>query len=254
MTTITVTNYKGGSLKTTTTLNLGGVLAKRGHRVLLVDLDPQASLSHHLGLYSPETTLSDVIQGEARVNQCFYAADVPDALHFLAADRSLGEALRDASDPVRKVRQVLQFASDQAYDFVLVDTPPSAGFLSEVALRVADGVVMTTDASMTSVDALVDTMTRFREVQSERPSLRLLGVLVGKVDARANQDISIQPHIRKELGEEQVFDTVIRQTVRVPESWQEQRPVVYSHPNATATLDYEMVTSELLKKLETTHA
>ena len=135
---ISVLNFKGGTAKTTTVVNLGMGLAMRGHRVLAIDLDPQGSVSNWLGVTNYEASMSEVLLG---------TVDWPDAVarariryDIIPSDRRLAEAehilVEQQSSPNLLTRR-LQGLTDAGYDFVLLDCAPSISILSEAALHLS---------------------------------------------------------------------------------------------------------------------
>jgi chromosome partitioning protein len=219
---IAVANQKGGSGKTTTTRSLAAALAERGRRVLMVDLDPQASLSEGCGieLHRLTHTTYHVLIGSARLPEVLTRVgdrvDVaPANIHLAAAELQLvnmnrrEDKLRNALKPLRG-----------EYDYVLVDCPPSFGLLTVNALSAADSVLipMACDYyTMLGVRLLLDTV---REIQAEvNPDLKIEGVLPTRYDARTLHAREILEQTRQALGEGvRVFDSIVRESVRFKEA------------------------------------
>ena len=135
-------NQKGGVAKTTTTLNLGVALRERGYRVLAVDLDPQSNLSMSQGIdvETLETTMYDVMVGEAPMVAVIWAREVDVA----AAGIELAGAELALASMIGRERRLDRALAPlrEAYDFILVDTPPSLGLLTVNAMVAADGVIV----------------------------------------------------------------------------------------------------------------
>lgn len=219
---IAVANQKGGSGKTTTTRSLAGALAERGQRVLMVDLDPQASLSEGCGLelYALEKTTYQVLLGMLRLADVILAVEpmvdlAPANIHLSAAELQLvnmnrrEDKLRNALRPVR-----------ENYDYVLVDCPPSFGLLTVNALSAASGVLipMTCDYyTMLGVRLLLETV---REIQAEvNPDLVIEGILPTRFDSRTLHSREILEQTRAGVGTQvKVFDVVVKESVRFKES------------------------------------
>jgi chromosome partitioning protein len=219
---IAVANQKGGSGKTTTARSLAAALAERGRRVLMVDLDPQASLSEGCGLelHRLTQTTYHVLIGSARLTDVLKPVgervDVaPANIHLAAAELQLvnmnrrEDKLRNALKPLRG-----------EYDYVLIDCPPSFGLLTVNALSAADSVLipMACDYyTMLGVRLLLDTV---REIQAEvNPDLRIEGVLPTRYDARTLHAREILEQTRRALGEGvPVFESVVRESVRFKEA------------------------------------
>ena len=219
---IAVANQKGGSGKTTTTRSLAASLAERGKSVLMIDLDPQASLSEGCGIELHALTAStyQVLLGTAKIADVAVDIEdrvvlVPTNIHLSAAELQLVNAnrredkLRNAIRPVRDL-----------FDYVLIDCPPSFGLLTVNALSAADSVLipMTCDYyTLLGVGLLLDTVT---EIQKEvNPHLRIEGILATRYDARTLHAKEMLQRARSELGANQrVFDTVVKESVRFKES------------------------------------
>lgn len=219
---IAVANQKGGSGKTTTTRSLAGALAERGQRVLMIDLDPQASLSEGCGLelYALENTTYQVLLGMLRLADVIVAVEpmvdlAPANIHLSAAELQLvnmnrrEDKLRNALRPVR-----------ENYDYVLVDCPPSFGLLTVNALSAANSVLipMTCDYyTMLGVRLLLETV---REIQAEvNPDLVIEGILPTRFDSRTLHSREILEQTRAGVGTQvKVFDVVVKESVRFKES------------------------------------
>jgi chromosome partitioning protein len=220
--TIAVANQKGGSGKTTTTRSLAAALGEQGKRVLMIDLDPQASLSEGSGLelHKLGQTTYHVLIGSAKLSDAIVKVDdrvdiAPANIHLSAAELQLvnmnrrEDKLRNALKPVK-----------EEYDYVLIDCPPSFGLLTVNALSAADSVLipMTCDYyTMLGVRLLLETV---REIQAEvNPNLKIEGLLPTRYDARTLHAREILDQTRGALGEEiRVFDTVVRESVRFKEA------------------------------------
>ncbi len=219
---IAVANQKGGSGKTTTTRSLAAGLGEMGKRVLMIDLDPQASLSEGCGLelYALERTTYHVLLGMLRLGDVIVKVEprvdlAPANIHLSAAELQLvnmnrrEDKLRNALRPIR-----------EEYDFVLVDCPPSFGLLTVNALSAANSVLipMTCDYyTMLGVRLLLETV---REIQAEvNPELGIEGILPTRFDGRTLHSKEILEQTRMGLGAQvKVFDVVVKESVRFKES------------------------------------
>ena len=220
--TIAIANQKGGSGKTTTTRSLAAALGEQGKRVLMIDLDPQASLSEGSGLelHKLGHTTYHVLIGSAKLSDVIVKVDdhvdiAPANIHLSAAELQLVNMNRRED----KLRNALKAVKDE-YDYVLIDCPPSFGLLTVNALSAADSVLipMTCDYyTMLGVRLLLETV---REIQAEvNPNLKIEGLLPTRYDSRTLHAREILDQTRGALGEEiRVFDTVVRESVRFKEA------------------------------------
>lgn len=219
---IAIANQKGGSGKTTTTRSLAAALGERGRRVLMIDLDPQASLSEGCGqeLHRLQQTTYHVLIGSAKLVDVIAKVEervdiAPANIHLSAAELQLVNMNRRED----KLRNALKPIKDD-YDYVLIDCPPSFGLLTVNALSAADSVLipMTCDYyTMLGVRLLLDTV---QEIKSEvNPNLRIEGLLPTRYDGRTLHAREILDQTKGALGGTvRVFDAVVRESVRFKES------------------------------------
>lgn len=219
---IAVANQKGGSGKTTTTRSLGSALAELGMRTLLIDMDPQASLTEGCGLplHLLERTVYHVLLGTIRIIEAIVAVEenldlVPANIHLSAAELQLVNTNRRED----KLRTAVKAIRDY-YDYVLIDCPPSFGLLTVNSLSAADSVLipMTCDFyTMLGVRLMLDSV---REIQAEVNSdLQVEGILPTRFDARTLHAREILDQTRNALGSEfRIYDIVIKESVRFKES------------------------------------
>jgi chromosome partitioning protein len=219
---IAVANQKGGSGKTTTTRSLASALAERGRHVLMVDLDPQGSLSEGCGveLHTLKGTTYHVLIGAARLADVIVPVEdrvrlAPTNIHLSAAELQLVNTNR-REDKLRNALRPLR----PEYDYILIDCPPSFGLLTVNALSAADSVLipMTCDYyTLLGVGLLLQTVS---EIQQEvNPDLKIEGILATRYDARTLHAKEMLQRAKDELGAQvRIFETIIRESVRFKES------------------------------------
>lgn len=219
---IAIANQKGGSGKTTTTRSLASSLAERQRHVLMIDLDPQASLSEGCGLelHRLELTTYHVLIGSAKLADVIRGVEervaiAPTNIHLAAAELQLVNMNRRED----KLRNALRPVRDD-YDYVLIDCPPSFGLLTVNALSAADSVLipMTCDYyTLLGVGLLLETV---EEIQHEvNPDLKVEGILATRYDARTLHAREMLQRAQAELGPRyRIFETVVRESVRFKES------------------------------------
>lgn len=248
---ITITNQKGGVGKSTTCFCLGVGLAKKGYKVLFVDLDAQSNLSFtaHVDLLNIDTTLYDVFTNKANVNDAIIKLDdntdiLVGGIDLAAADREFTKLGRE-----RMLKRSLE-QLENSYDYVLVDTPPTLGVMNENALTASDIVIIPMQSeiySLLGVNNLYGFITDIRD--NSNPDLKIGGILVTRVDERTNLFKEMQKQFEKvaEQMDTKLYKTYIRDTVVVGEIALQRNNLFDEAPNATATKDYKAFIEEFLK-------
>jgi chromosome partitioning protein len=219
---IAVANQKGGSGKTTTVRSLSAALTERGRRVLMIDMDPQGSLTEGCGVrpYELQSSIYHVILGRCRLADVLLEVEpglhlAPTNIHLAAAELQLVPATRRED----KLRQALRPLRD-SYEYIVIDCPPSFGLLTVNCLSAADSVLipMTCDYyTMLGVRLLLETVD---DIQREvNPSLVLEGLLPTRFDGRTIHAREILEQTRVALGPRlRIFEPVIRESVRFKEA------------------------------------
>lgn len=245
---ITVGNRKGGTGKTTTVVNIGRALSMKGKNVLLIDLDPQANLSYSYGISTEGCMLGEVlIEKEVDSGSIFYK----DGLDLIPSDTDLQAYETDlvkAEAPITTLRDAIANIRD-SYDYILIDCPPAASFLTMNALMACDGVLipmMMDNLSFVGFQQMVDVV--FEVKEKYHPELWIIGVLGVIVDERRHLTNEILEALQNNYGID-VFNNYIRQNVRAAEAPAYGQSVLDYAPKSNSARDYMSVTEELLKVL-----
>lgn len=252
---IAITNQKGGVGKTTTTVNLGVGLANMGKRVLLIDADPQGSLTVSLGVKKPDelsvslaTVMQDVIEdrdtpeGSGIIHHAEGVDLLPSNIELSGLEVSLFNTMSRES--------ILKGYLDTVkpkYDYVLIDCMPSLGMMTINALVAADSVVIPTQPNFLSTKGLNLLMRSVSRVKKQiNPKLRIYGILLTMVDGRTNNAKSIIASLRGSIGESiRVFDTEIPHSVRAAESSLEGKSIFAHDKNGKVAEAYDSLTKEV---------
>ncbi|MGE3173287.1 MAG: ParA family protein [Planctomycetota bacterium] len=251
---IAVINQKGGVGKTTTTVNLGAALARRGHRVLLLDMDPQANLTVHVDK-RPDlegNTLTNLMVEDRPLHDLVQATGTEN-LFVVPSDTSLAGVEQVLANRIGRetiLREALEtFARRDEFDFLLLDCPPSLGVLSANALVAAEQVVIPMQAQYLSLQGMAKLIEVIMLVQKRlNPSLHVALVLPCMVDSRTNLSAEVLREIEQHFGG-QLARTRIRNNVKLAEAPSFGRTIFEHAPDSNGARDYEAVAQELLERL-----
>ncbi len=252
MKTIAFANQKGGVGKTTSVINCSAALAGKGKKVLMVDMDPQAHLTAGWGIspYKLEITIYDVMKGEADPRETIVNInDITGRLDLLPASISLAAADADfIAEPGREylLREALQVLN-QAYDYVLIDCPPSLGILTVNAFTAANEIIIPLQTEYFALHGTRQLMQIIQKVQSRlNPDLNLAGVLITMLDTRNNIHSEIVEAIKSKF-DNRVFNTAIRRNIALVESPSYGQSIFDYKPGSAGAKDYKSFIEELLK-------
>ncbi len=252
---IAIANQKGGVGKTTTAINLGASLAVAEKRTLVVDIDPQGNATSGLGIERPEArpTIYEVLVGSRPLRESvvqgvhFPLLDVvPSTRDLVGAEIELVAAgsreriLRDALDPLR-----------DAYDYVLVDCPPSLGLLTLNTLIAADSVLIPIQCEFYALEGLSQLLNTIRLVQRGlNRQLAIEGVLLTMFDQRLNLSKQVAAEAREYFGDK-VYQTAIPRNVRLAEAPSFGQPIIQYDVLSAGARSYLALSRELLERHRT---
>lgn len=249
--TVAVANQKGGVGKTTTAVNLAAALALAKRRVLLIDLDPQGNAGSGLGYPGVKITrgIYDVLTSHVTLREVVMETEVPGLTLVPSGQRLVGAEVELVGVERREYRlkeALREIEGD--FDFILIDAPPSLGFLTINALTAARSVLVPVQCEYYALEGLSHLLGAIRLVQQGlNPGLQIEGVLLTMYDNRLNLSQQVLEETRRFFAE-RVYRTVIPRNVRLSEAPSFGKPVVIYDPQCAGATSYVNLAREVLER------
>jgi chromosome partitioning protein len=241
---ISILNHKGGTGKTTTTINLGKALALRKKTVLLIDLDSQANLSYSLGINAEEKNIGEILFKQCTIKDAVVRREGMDIIPANTNLHQYEEAIIINKYGYYLLEEALQNAN---YDFILIDCPPSQSQLNINALCASEKVLVPMLMDVLSLQGLNQLLNTINEIKEQlNPKLEILGVLGVLVDERRQLTRDILEHLQKNYPVA-VFNNYVRANVKAAEAPSYGLSVLEYAPISNCATDYKSVANELLQ-------
>lgn len=249
---IALANQKGGVGKTTTTVNLGAAIASLGHRVLIIDADPQGNATSGLGIkkstIEPEHEIYDVLVHGVPLADVIIPTSHDNLEIVPATIRLAGAELELAPVMARETRlkEAVSVISGE-YDYILVDNPPSLGLITINTFTAADAILIPVQAEYYALEGLGQLLNSITQIKSLlNPSLEIEGVLLTMVDARTNLSNEVENAVRNYFTTDQVYTTVIPRNVRLSEAPSHGLAIIDYDPKSKGSEVYGKLAEEVL--------
>ena len=250
---IAIANQKGGVGKTTTSVNLGCALAQRGERILLIDLDPQGNATSSFGLQELDgESLYDPLVGNGSITDKVLPTRL-DNMFIIPADLDLAgaeiEIARMDSHLTRLSETLAPLRDDNAFDFVLLDCPPSLGILMTNALAAADELLTPIQCEFFALEGLVKIVRVIEQIRNSGANDRveIAGIVMTMFDSRTNLSAQVVAEVREHFGE-RVYETVIPRTVRLSEAPSFGKSIFEYDANGVGARAYRALADEFIRR------
>ena len=250
---VAIANQKGGVGKTTTAVNLSAALAALGQRILLIDLDPQGNATSAFGMQELEgESLYDPLMGNESILQKIFPTRL-EGLFLVPADLDLAgaeiEIARMDNHLTRLAQTMAVLRTDDTFDFVLIDCPPSLGILMTNALAAADEILTPIQCEYYALEGLVKIVRVVDQVRASgaNPNVEIAGIVMTMFDGRTNLSSQVVAEVRAHFGE-RTYDTIIPRTVRLSEAPSFGQTILEYDSSGGGARAYRQLAIEFLKR------
>jgi len=245
---IAITNQKGGSGKTTTAVNLAATLAERKRKVLVIDLDSQASASSWFGMAEEGQGLLEVLTEDAGIGGQVYQTGI-DRVSLVPASSWLIHAEKTlAGEPGAEVLLRKKMETLDGWDYILIDCPPALGILTSNALCAAGEVLVPVEASFMALAGLAQLLHTINVVKDRlNPDLEVCGILACRVDRRTSHALEVVDILKGRFGS--IFINVpVRENVRLRECPSFQQSIIDYSPKSAGAEDYRTIAKVIIRQ------
>ncbi len=250
---ISVANQKGGVGKTTTTINLSTMLAKKGKKVLLIDADPQGNATSGVGAEKEvEFSTYDILVGDAEMEEVVEKTVIKNLLVCPSNINLAGAEVELVSMMSReqRLKEKLENIKDK-FDYILIDCPPSLGLITLNAFTASDSVLIPVQCEYYALEGLGQLLNTINLVKKHlNKNIEIEGALLTMYDARTNLSNQVVKEVKKYFNDK-VYKTVIPRNVRLSEAPSYGMPITEYDPKSKGAKMYEKFTKEFLKINET---
>lgn len=249
---ISIANQKGGVGKTTTSVNISTILAKKGKNVLLIDTDPQGNATSGIGVdKKTDKSIYDVIIGETTIQEAIKDTQVknlkicPSNINLAGAEVELVSMMSREYRLKEKIEE-----EKENFDYIIIDCPPSLGLITLNAFTASDSVLIPVQCEYYALEGLEQLMNTINLVKKHlNKELELEGAVLTMYDARTNLANQVVKEV-KNYFEDKVYKTVIPRNVRLSEAPSYGMPISVYDPKSKGAKCYERLVKEIIKQNE----
>lgn len=252
---IAIINQKGGSGKTTTAVNLAATLAEKKRKVLLIDLDPQASTSSWFGKPRDTKGLFDLFVNKADINDIIIPTDtehidiIPSSSWLMGLEKRLAQEV--GAETILK--QKLQQLKTGSWDYIIIDCPPALSILTINALTAVHEIIVPVEARIMALSGLVQLLETIQVIKERlNPKLTISGIVPCRVDLRTNHAKEVVKELHKNF-KDKMYKTAIRENIRLAEAPSFLKPITDYDAYCNGTEDYRLLAKEVIKQEKTNH-
>ncbi len=249
---VAFSNQKGGVGKTTSCVNIAATIAKKGKKVLLIDMDPQGNATTGVNINKRNTphNVYEVLIGECTGKEALIRTNfknlwiIPSTMALAGAEFDLHEM--DCHEA--KLKEVLAPLREQ-FDYIFIDCPPSLGMITVASLTAADGVVIPMQCEFFAMEGMTQLLSTIKKVRMHsNPSLEIVGILLTMYNGRLTQTKQVVEDIKRYYADK-LFATPITRNVKLSEAPSYGEPICYHDPYGKASLEYAEVSKELMLRI-----
>ena len=247
---ISIANQKGGVGKTTTSVNISTILAKKGKKVLLIDTDPQGNATSGLGIEKNfENSVYDVIIGDIKVEDAILETEIknlkicPSNINLAGAEVELVSMISREYRLKEKLEEV-----KEKFDYIIIDCPPSLGLITLNAFTSSNSVLIPVQCEYYALEGLGQLINTIELVKKHlNKELEIEGAVLTMYDARTNLSNQVVKEVKNYFGEK-VYKTVIPRNVRLSEAPSYGMPITIYDPRSKGAKCYDKLVKEIIKK------